>query len=167
MEQNIEQFIKTVLNYYDNTKQKYFNLINSEDFKFDKNFDRDTTITIYSTDDKKKHIFDYELLGLFDVTTKIWVWGWTMSDLNKNLISSCTYLLNYGIDIDTTDTKEHFFIKSLLVNSRILLEEDISLDINIAICSYILKNKCKFILPRKIYINNDKNNYYIHYYLIK
>ena len=166
MEKNIQQFIKTVLNNYDNNKKLYFNLINSEDFKISDLY-QNKTITIYSTDDNKQHVFDYELLGYFDTSSKIWVWGWSIADMDRDKIGTSTYLLNYGIDLDTTDTKEHYFIKSLLVNSRILLEEDISLEINIAICTYILRNKCKFIYPRKRYTNNDKNNYNIFYFLIK
>ena len=58
-------------------------------------------------------------------------------------------------------------IKALLVNSRIIIEESVQLDINLAIYSSLMRDKIKFIFPRIRYLDESKNNFVTFYYLIK
>ncbi len=76
--------------------------------------------------------------------------------------------MDYGLKLELQNNLlEHSYIKSILVNSRIKIEEDIQLETNLAIYSYLLKNKIKFIYPLKVYLNNDKKEYITFYYFIK
>ena len=76
-------------------------------------------------------------------------------------------LLNYGLTLDpNTNTYDHFFLKSLLVNSRININTCFDLDLIQAISAYILKDKYTFIYPYSLKdINN--NNIITTFFLIK
>ena len=78
------------------------------------------------------------MLGYFDNQNHIWIWGWLLNDLNFNTTKICRGLLDYGLKLEPkSNATEHFFIKSLLVNSRVQVDEDAQLDINLAINSAI------------------------------
>ncbi len=161
---SLNQFIKKALQHYDNQ-----NLSNKDFFDVpdsDVKFSLESNTITFIIDDKEK-IFDFEMLGYFDNQSNIWIWAWLLTNLNSEQTKLSRDLLNYGLKLEpTSNSIEHFFIKSLLVNSRLSVEEDIQLDTNLAICSYIIKNKINFIYPRKRYIDKS-NNYVTFYYLIK
>jgi hypothetical protein len=160
---NINQFIKKSLEYYDNQQLKYKNLIVSENVEFSKTSNE---ITFINKKDEERINADIELLGYFDHQNKIWIWSWLLSDLQSSLTKTARELLNYGLKLEpNNNTEEHIFIKSLLVNSRITIEEKVQLDINLGIYSYLSRDKYQFIYPHNKY---DKNNIaYTYYYLIK
>ena len=164
---SLNQFIKRAIQHYDNQNLANIKILYVPDsnVKFSLN---DNTIS-FILDDKEK-TFDFELLGYFDNQANIWIWAWLLSNLNSEQTKLSRELLNYGLKLEpTSNSIEHFFIKSLLVNSRISIEEDIQLETNLAIFSYIIKNKINFIYPRKRYLENSNNtgNYVTFYYLIK
>lgn len=164
---SLNQFIKKSLHYYDNQNLENIEILNTPDANIKFGFD-DNTIT-FILDDKKK-TFDFEILGYFDNQSKIWIWSWLLTNLNSEQTMISRELLNYGLKLEpTSNSVEHFFIKSLLVNSRISIEEDIQLETNLGIFSYIIKNKIKFIYPRKRYLDNSNKAgaYATFYYLIK
>ena len=83
-------------------------------------------------------------------------------------IKTCRDILSYGLSLEPgSNSNEHFFIKSLLINSRILIQEDTQLEINLAIFSYLAKAKIGFIFSRKMYLNQEKTKYVTYYYIIK
>ena len=91
-----------------------------------------------------------------------------MTELNANQTLLSRELLNYGLKLEpSSNSLEHFYIKALLVNSRVKIDEDIQLETNLAICSYLTKNKILFIYPRRRYLNNEKTKYVTFYYFIK
>ncbi len=161
---SLSQFIKKALQHYDNQ-----NLLNKDFFDVsdsDVKFSLESNTITFILGDKEK-TFDFEMLGYFDNQSNIWIWAWLLTNLNSEQTKLSRELLNYGLKLEpTSNSIEHFFIKSLLVNSRLSVEEDVQLDTNLAICSYIIKNKIKFIYPRKRYIDKS-NNYVTFYYLIK
>ncbi len=164
---SLNQFIKKAIQHFDNQNLANLKILHVPDsnVKFSLN---DNTIT-FILDDKEK-TFDFELLGYFDNQANIWIWAWLLSNLNSEQTKLSRELLNYGLKLEpSSNSIEHFFIKSLLVNSRISIEEDIQLETNLAIFSYIIKNKINFIYPRKRYLENSNNtgNYVTFYYLIK
>lgn len=163
MENNsLNQFIKKAIEYYDEQNIKYIDIINTSDIILN----TDSTIIIFNINNEEK-IYNYELLGYFDNQNNIWIWSWLLINLTSEQIIIARELLNYGLKLEpSSNSNEHFFIKSLLVNSRIMIEEDIQLEINLAIFSYIIKKKIKFIYPRKIFIGEEKKFITI-YYLIK
>ena len=158
MDNTLENLIKKSLDYYDNLNEKYKNEINDSDAKFNLT---DKTIGF------NKDINNYEILGLFDTQTKIWLWSWLLPNivLGDSIISRD--LLNYGLSLQPTEISEndHLFLKTQLTNSRFILEDEFQLQIHLSICSYLSKKKFKFIYPK---INNiSRNNYLIIYYLVK
>lgn len=92
----------------------------------------------------------YQILGYYDYINNIWIWGW-LTHLNSNLISLSKELLNYGLKLDPSDINaEQLYLKTLLLNSRYIINSNVGLDINLSIFSYILKEKILFIYPNKI-----------------
>ena len=154
----IGQFILKSLEYYDEQQEKYEELINSKNIEFD---DKNNEIEINLKDKENIH-GSYEILGYYYIEPKIWVWSWVLNQINSESVETSKNLLNYGLKLEPRDVSEHFYIKTLLVNSRILIDDNIQLDTNLAIYSYLLKGKFTFMLP--IYI---KNSNIIIYCLIK
>jgi len=143
------ELIKKALDYYDSQCIKYENYI--QDINFNLN------------------IADKEILGYHDNNNKIWIWGWVLPrDIDSNDMTISSELINYGLNIDYTHgSSDHYFIKSLLLNSRLMIEDIIQLDINISLCSYIIKDRIKFIYSRDVYLDDTNTNYITYYYLIK
>jgi len=94
-------------------------------------------------------IHSYELLGIFDMKTKVWIWSWSFPIINRKITKDCKKILKYALDLNPLSTEEsdHFFLKNQLVNSRIFLKDKNQLDILIATCSYILGRDILFIYP--------------------
>ena len=160
---SLNNFLKKAITHYDNQNLKYYDLIKSQNATIDTSKNE----IFFFLNDDTTFTADSEILGYFDNRTNIWIWGWMLTGvLNTNISRD---LLNYGLklEIGSTDTNEHFFIKSLLVNSRILVEDDIQLEINFAIYSYLMKDRYKFIYPWKKYLDKDKTIFITNYYLIK
>lgn len=164
--ENLGQFIKKALNYYDEQKLKYYDIIKSDDIKFS---EEQNEITINFKSNERPLYGEYEVLGYFDNQTRVWIWGWVLTNLNLESTRICKDLLNYGLKLEpSSNIYEHYFIKTLLVNSRILIEDSTQLDINLAIYSYLMRDRYNFIYPRKRYMeSNNKDKYIIIYYLIK
>ena len=163
--ESLSQFIKKALEHYDNQKMKYNHIINIQDVRLN---EVTNEIKFYIDNPDKPYIHEFEMLGYFDNQTHIWIWGWLLSGLAINQTKICRELLNYGLKIDEmSNTLEHFFIKSLLVNSRIAISEAIQLDVNLAIYSYLSRDKYSFIYPRKQFIDDKKTAWVTFYYVIK
>lgn len=150
--------IKESLTYFDKQNLKYKNLIDSK-----KKVISDKIIFYGKSNDK----YNYEVLGTFYNKTKVWMWGWMWNEATP--ISEG--LLKYGLKIDSkmvSDRPEFMFIKSQLINSRILLENKINLDIQLALSSYLIKDKCIFVCPIKEIIDeSDSEDYIIRYLIIR
>ena len=161
---SLSQYIKKAIEYYDNQNIKYKNIIETEEISYKYNINEIT----FKNPNIKYNIFEFETLGYFDNTSHIWVWGWVLQEFSSDQTKLCRDLLNYGLKLDpNTITDEHLFIKPLLINSRILIEEDSQLDINLAIYSYIVRDNFKFIYPRRKYLDDSKKSYITFYLLIK
>jgi len=155
--------IKKILDYYDNQKKKYLELIINDNVKFD--LINNEIFFIFEDEEIITH--DFELLGYFDNQNSIWIWGWLLNESSEK-IKICKGLLDYGLKLEPkTNSNEHFLIKGLLVNSRISVEEDSQLDVNLAIYSYLARDKIKFIYPRRRYIDEENKKFVTFYYFIK
>lgn len=164
MENYIIDLIKNSLIYFDNQNFKYKKFLkNTKIYIFEKKIiDSKTDIDI---DDNLK--FETELLGIFSHTTNIFIWSWSLPNVNANEIKISRELLNYGLQLEQqSNTIIHFFLKSLLVNARNYIENDYDLDLIQAIASYILKDKYNFIFPVNLY-NSDKKTIITSYFLVK
>ena len=143
---NFNEYIIKALELYDTRNAKYTQYIENND-----------SINKLKND-------DIELLGYYDNENKIWIWGWVLPNKCTTL---CSQLLNYGLGLDPKyDSSYHYFIKSLLLNSRAVVDNKIELEINLAVCCYIIKD-ILFVLPHKYYLNDNKDKYITYYYLVK
>ena len=151
---SFNQFIIKSLDYYDNKIINNMEYLTNQDIKITDN-------EIEFIIDNKSVYKDYEVLGYFDFSKNIWVWGWA-SNLPSEKVTLARNLLNYGVNLEEkSNTNEHYYIKPLLVNSRYTIEEDIGLNLNLAVICSLLKDNISFILPHF----KTKNIKY--YYLIK
>lgn len=167
METGLNQLIKKALEYWDEQTEKYYKYIHSDKVELTLST---SEIKIYSKYEDESDTFfgNYEILGYYDSNTNVWVWGWVPPYHNSNETQICRELLNYGLKLEpSSNTNEHYFLKSLLVNSRISIDEDIKLHNNLAIFSYLSKKKFEFIYGKKNYLNNSKTDYATVYYLVK
>ena len=155
--------IKKALEYYDiqNTKYQHISkLINLP-------LDREKNIIKFPNINTE---FKYEILGLFDSITNVWLWAWMSPDFLYNETNIVRNLLNYGLKINPTLINEisfnKIYLKTQLVNSRFVLEDSVQLELHLAISSYLAKDKFKFIYKKNKYINKEKNKYISIYYLV-
>jgi len=170
MNDNIVDLTKKSLDYYDNQNLLYKEYLENTDFEIKE------SEFIISKNDKIILKGDYQIVGLFDFQTKVWINGWAMNlwpmegDMNqKNSLSRQLFDYVYNIKINyelNYNTYINNYINNQLCNSRILVEDNIELDIFLGLISYLLKDKIKFIYPHIKYLNNDKSRYIINYYFI-
>ena len=136
----LSQLIKTALTHFDEQNTTYKNLIKTENINIQMAYDySDLNMDLIIFNNKDE--FDFELLGYFDNQTNIWIWAWVLPNLDYNKIILSKELLQYGLSLEpSSNSIEHFILKSWLVNSRIILENNIQLENFLALLSYILKN---------------------------
>ncbi len=159
----LNTLIDKSFNFYDYQNNKYKEYLNEDDITVT----RDKNIIKFNNLDKE---FKYELLGMFDNTTNIWMWGWMIPDFLYNETNLVRKLLNYGLKISpsiiTPISDEKLYLKTQMVNSRFLLNGQFQLDLHLAIASYLVKDSIKFIYNKKKYLNKDKTKYITVYYFI-
>ena len=157
----LSDIVKKALEYFDSKMMMYQDLIQNQNIKLN---DIDNTIMFIKNE--KEEIYNYELLGYYDNNNNIWIWGWVLFGFNYKETPQCKYLLDYGLKLEPNNsTQEQVMIKGILVNSRIKIDEKVQLEINLAIYSYLIKDRVKFIYPRKRMIDNEK--FVTFYYLVK
>lgn len=167
MNDNIVDLTKKSLDYYDNQNILYKEYLENTDFEIKE------SEFIISKNDKIILKGDYQLVGLFDFQTKVWINEWSMSRIEYSLIQKNSlsrqlfdYVYNIKLNYKFYDDDVNNYINSQFCNSRILVEDNIELDIFLGLISYLLKDKIKFIYPHIKYLNNDKSRYIINYYFI-
>jgi hypothetical protein len=163
--ESLSHTVKKALENFDAQNIKYDKFIFNQNVKFD---ELSNEITWFFDEDDSSKTFNYEHIGYFDNQVNIWLWSWLLSDLKMDVTSLSRELLQYGLILEPgTNSYEHFMIKALLVNSRIQIDELIQLEVNLAIYASLVRDKIKFIYPRKRYIDNTKTKYVTFFYFIK
>ena len=125
--------------------------------------------------------YSYELLGVFDTNTDIFIWAYSIPIIDNNFKKESESLHIYGLKQNVIKHNESeyrrgegleddnflknislvsFYIKTVFANSRILINNNLELDIILALSSYFLKDRIKFIY-------DDEKDGLISYYLIK
>ncbi len=159
----LSTLIDKALDYYDKKNIEYNKYLHTENI----NVDREKQ-TIKFPDINEK-IYKYEVLGIFDNTTHIWMWAWMVPEFLYSETEIVKKLLNYGLKINpsiiTPVPNEKLYLKTQLVNSRFLLNDEFQLELHLAISSYLSKDNFKFIYYKRKYLNKDKTKYITVYYL--
>ena len=161
----LTNIIDKALYHYDIQNNKYSKYLTTETITLD----RQTNMIIFPDIDNVEH--KYEVLGLFDNTTRIWMWGWMVPDYMYNETEIVRKLLNYGLKITPSIVSrvsdDRLYLKTQLVNSRFLLDDSFQLELHLALSSYLAKDNFKFIYSKRKYLSKDKKKYITIYYLIK
>ena len=170
MDSELLYVIKKALEYYDIMTEK-----------FNKNFKNPGTFHSVKReiilDDEH---FNYEFLGVFDTNSSVWIWAYAIPTMPNNLKKESEELHLYGlkqnIHLDPVENNEfnveftnldsnisllNFYKKTILCNSRILINNDLEIDIILAISSYLLKDRIKYIYK------SEEESGLVNYYLLK
>jgi hypothetical protein len=138
----MDKIQKSILN-YDFSKHEFdqqFKKINSVKFNDSQS---DLTPSIVIINNIK---FKYNIIGRHDKITNIWEWGWLNKEA-KNKTYDLRALFLYGID---NYDQEFNIINNLLINSKIQINDNLNIDILLAITLRFLNNVgYKYIFPFK------------------
>lgn len=146
---NYFNLLRNALNYKDkiiDEKKFYqFEIVNKDN-------DLDIPIAKFYNEEKK-YLFSakIQLIGVSFPEDLRFQWSWSLPDVGKNMTYLCRKILKYGIDLDINDNlksdekfnKINLYIKSLLINSIISLDQeskDINLEILESLILYITKS---------------------------
>ena len=160
----ISDLIKKSFSYYDKQNDEYKKYIDNDDIELE----MDKSTILFKKYNKK---FKYEALGVFDNSTNIWIWAWLMPFFERSKKKISEDLLYYGLKLEpklggVNNDPVEFYLKTQLVNSRFLLDDNFQLELHLALASYLAKDNFKFIYPRIKYLNADKTKFITVYYLI-
>jgi len=162
---DFSDLIKKSLEYYDSQNDKNKKYIENTKIIFS---GEDNQISLIDQDENILLDCNYEILGLFDNQTNVWLWAWLLPFLNSNDTIISRKLLDYALKLEPqSNSYDHYYIKSQLLNSRITIEDSIELDIHLALSSYLIKDLFSFIKPLRINLNKEQTKYNTIYYLIK
>jgi hypothetical protein len=162
---DFSDLIKKSLEYYDSQNDKNKKYIENTKIIFS---GEDNQISLIDKDENILLDCNYEILGLFDNQTNVWLWAWLLPFLNSNDTIISRKLLDYALKLEPqSNSYDHYYIKSQLLNSRITIEDSIELDIHLALSSYLIKDLFSFIKPLRINLNKEQTKFNTIYYLIK
>jgi hypothetical protein len=137
--------IRSALEYYDNHQLKIIELLKKIEFiKIIRNTPSTNQIVFYDSDKKILLESNYETLGFYFQTSNIWRWAWSMPTLTKNDSSISRRILNYAFDLEPT---KEYILRSELLNSKILIKNNLQIDIHVALSSYLTRKPFIFKLP--------------------
>lgn len=156
----MEEFIPNLLYKYDDSLKKYNKIKDLKKKIFfnqlDTNSRFDGRMKIFS---KKDYFLDFYFLGSYIQEENIWIWSWCNPlplhniQLGKTLID---YALNY--DDEKLKREDFDFIRSILINSRVKINDDYNLEILKGLILYI--TNVEVIVPIEETVNNKKVIYY-------
>lgn len=162
---NLNDTILQALNYYDKAKYKFFLLTNNIDpilrteiTKTPYDSERNI-ITLYHNNNKILKS-KYEIIGLYDASSSLWVWAWAIPYLTKNENFLARKLINYAFDISDD---ENITLKSQLITSRFKITNFIQIEIFIALAQYLTKSP--FVYAKKREYGHGKNKTVLTEYL--
>jgi hypothetical protein len=157
--------VEKAMHYYDMKIQQYEKYKDVINIVINR---EESTIQFPSNVDIKT--YKYEVLGIFDNMTSIWMWAWMIPEFLYNETLIVKKLLNYGLKINpsilTKLSPDKLYLKTQLVNSRFLLQDEFQLELHLAISCYLAKDNFKFIYSKKKYLSSDKMKYITVYYLV-
>ena len=154
-----ETVVRLAFNYYDDLRDKYNSLFKKfKDYNlFLKEQDLERNIISYFDKDGEV-VFksEYEILGVYNKTKKLWTWGWSDPNRHKNEIYISRKILDYGFNIDHS----LILLKTELIASRFIISNKIQVEMHVALASYLSK-KVVYRYVNKDTVGNDVLIYYI------
>jgi hypothetical protein len=161
---DLYEFIKIRLDNFDKSNKKYEEYIkiqNTEEVNTNLNVKINTEGKIFFKKDNEIIFEDnVNILGIFDISTCVWLWAWTSPMFAPEELKDSINILKYSLSYDPkSNSNIHKYIKAHFTCSRIHFDKDIYLDIHLALSLYISKKK--FIYPKV-----DKKLNQIRYYTV-
>jgi hypothetical protein len=135
---------------YDKKNNEYKKLINDHDIYLDK----EEGLIIFNKINMK---FKYELLGIFDNTNLIWIWSWMIPSISFNKMLLSKKVLDYGLNLETKNNDDTIYLKTQFLNSRFKIDNNLQLEINLILSTYIIREDFLFLYPLEYKFNNNKN----------
>lgn len=155
---NIQYIIMDALVEYDNAQPTINYLKKNSYYEIEKKIPKDTARNVITFIDNKtkEHILttEIEIIGIYYASYHIWSWAWAHIGLTNNDTYLSKDILTYALKLDT----DMAYLKALLSTSRGEIKSDIQIDINLAICSYIIKQP--YIYPIELTVNDKVLIYY-------
>ena len=144
---NSKNLMKNAYKYYDEKYDKYNKILQSYDKVIEETFESDLKESIIRFYKNDKVILEANYEGMADYypNENLFVWTWAIVNSNKNMSYISKSILKYGLDITLNNTSENSeynlnsFLKMLLINSRILVTNQVELDILTYISFYLSK----------------------------
>lgn len=138
MDNNEYPIVQKSLEYYDKYQEKYAHIFNKKLkvsilYKYS-DIERDEII-FHDENGKEVLRSTYELVGIYSIEQKLWIWAWA-APFRKNLTYKSRKILNYGLDLDA---KDHSYLKSSILTSRSKVSSRLQLEIYMAMAAYLTK----------------------------
>lgn len=157
---NIQYIISNALIDYDKNKEKInkiLNLVSDINIIYTKEDNERNIIQFTDTNDNIILDSEFEILGIYYPEDSVWIWGWAIPEIiyPNNFLSH--EIFNHAMK----SGREYLYIKSLLVNSRMIITDDVQIDINLALCTSIIKHYNVYKLVR-----TSSNNILSYMYII-
>lgn len=153
-----QSVIPKALEYYDTIGHLYrdlFRQIDSYRYRYSKDPALQNYVEFYDKHNNLLGQSAFQLLGVYSPKNALWAWGWSIPTIPSNRLRLSRRLLTYGLD------NEDAVIRSELVNSRFTIKHAISLDVHLALASYLTQRVVyaayDFVDPA------DRGNYRIEY----
>lgn len=168
MDSELLYTIKKALEYYDSMNQNFLK----------RHSDKGKKSAMNNLIQFGKETYEYEFLAIFDKNTNVWVWGYALPILSDELKQQIEGLHLYGLKQKTIPIQRvkssgnfdqlasnisilNLYIKTIFGNSRLYINNDLEIDILLAMSSYLLKERIKFIYK------DEEDSSLITYYLVK
>jgi hypothetical protein len=153
---DIKTLITNALEYHDKNNDIYKNVLKKVQYKQIISDDKDdgahNIIVFYDSDKKELFRSRYEIIGIYQKSSKIWIWAWAMPLIYKKSTNLIRRIWNYGATLGINDT----YLKTELVTSRFRVIDPIQIEIHISIAMYL--SKVKTIYENKIGKNQLDHN---------
>lgn len=157
MNKKISELIINSFEYYDNQNYLYKKYLNQNGI-----LDGENSVINFGNE-----TFKYELLGVFDNQSNVWIWSWMIPLIDNEKSNISKKLLNYGLNIfPNNENEDAIYLKTQLLNSRFLIEDSFQLEIHLALASYLAKDNFRFLYPIIQYLDNEKKRYITKYFFI-
>lgn len=150
--------IKAAIEEHDIYEYKIINLLKKIEYlKIINNKNLTPRINFYDSD--KKLILDsgFEIVGKYNQKNNLWQWGWSMGFINNNQNFISRNILEYCFKLKS-DIPNEILLKSILLDSKHIIKNNLHLEILIALSSYLSKFHFIFKLPDLPY-TSDYINY--------
>jgi len=155
---NISDLVTKSLEYHDSNQEKYSKLKSKfRYYKIERSSNDLESSKILFYDKNKKKIFSsrYQILGIYENSSKLWVWGWGVLRYGKPDTKLATEILNYGLNLNVD--VDSLLLKTYLINCKNSITSRVLLDIFVSIASYLTKTPLVYELQSSFDILEEES----------